>query len=90
MCNVYFSMLTRKKVIGLDDLLKDHYEQKEKQKQKEKKRGKAKKRKYDSDEDDSGKEALLTNIVNTCHHQALQFVFSSVLLVIIIVFLPVC
>ncbi|XP_044504933.1 uncharacterized protein LOC123225129 isoform X2 [Mangifera indica] len=58
----------RKKIIGLDDLLTDHYKQKSKLIEKEKKRAKAKKN-YNSDEDESGKEALLSNIVNSCQNQ---------------------
>lgn len=65
----FFPILTRKKIIGLDDLLTDHYKQKSKLIEKEKKRAKAKKN-YNSDEDESGKEALLSNIVNSCQNQA--------------------
>ncbi|KAJ0083211.1 hypothetical protein Patl1_30579 [Pistacia atlantica] len=58
----------RKKIIGLDDLLTDHYKQKRKLIEKEKKRAKAKKN-YNSDEDENSKEALLSNIVNSCQNQ---------------------
>ncbi|XP_031260200.1 uncharacterized protein LOC116118353 [Pistacia vera] len=58
----------RKKIIGLDDLLTDHYKQKRKLIEKAKKRAKAKKN-YNSDEDENSKEALLSNIVNSCQNQ---------------------
>ncbi|KAJ0020681.1 hypothetical protein Pint_32058 [Pistacia integerrima] len=58
----------RKKIIGLDDLLTDHYKQKRKLIEKAKKREKAKKN-YNSDEDENSKEALLSNIVNSCQNQ---------------------
>lgn len=58
----------RKKVIGLDDLLTDHYQEKSKVIERESKRAKAKK-KYDSDEDDFDKEALLSKQINECHNQ---------------------
>ncbi|XP_011032310.1 PREDICTED: uncharacterized protein LOC105131168 isoform X4 [Populus euphratica] len=57
-----------KKVIGLDDLLTDHYQEKSKVIERESKRAKAKK-KYDSDEDDFDKEALLSKQINECHNQ---------------------
>ncbi|CAK7332193.1 unnamed protein product [Dovyalis caffra] len=58
----------RKKVIGLDDLLTDYYNEKSKVIEKESKRANAKKN-YDSDEDDFGKEALLSKQINECHNQ---------------------
>ncbi|KAL5765686.1 hypothetical protein ACOSP7_016303 [Xanthoceras sorbifolium] len=58
----------RKIVIGLDDLLTDHYKQKSKLIEKEKKKAKASKN-YNSDEDETGKEALLSNIVNSCQNK---------------------
>lgn len=65
-------MLTRKKVIGLDDLLNDHYKEQEKllekQNKQAKKKAKAKeKKKYD---DEDRREAALVRIVEKCHNQA--------------------
>ncbi|XP_021670843.2 uncharacterized protein LOC110657789 isoform X1 [Hevea brasiliensis] len=59
---------SRKKVIGLDDLLTDYYKEKSKVIERESKRAKAKKN-YNSDEDDNGKEALLSRKINECHNQ---------------------
>ncbi|KAH9700368.1 actin protein 2/3 complex subunit-like protein [Citrus sinensis] len=52
----------RKKAIGLDDLLTDHYKQKSQILEREKKRAAKAKKNYNSDEDENGKEALLSNI----------------------------
>ncbi|XP_004506066.1 uncharacterized protein [Cicer arietinum] len=64
----------RKKVIGLDDLLNDHYKEQDKlleKQNKAKKKAKAKeKRKYD---DEDRKEAWLTRIVEKCHNQLKAF-----------------
>lgn len=59
----------RKKAIGLDDLLTDHYKQKSQILEREKKRAAKAKNNYNSDEDENGKEALLSNIVNNCQNQ---------------------
>ncbi|KDO60262.1 hypothetical protein CISIN_1g012734mg [Citrus sinensis] len=59
----------RKKAIGLDDLLTDHYKQKSQILEREKKRAAKAKKNYNSDEDENGKEALLSNIVNSCQNQ---------------------
>ncbi|KAH9660535.1 actin protein 2/3 complex subunit-like protein [Citrus sinensis] len=53
----------RKKAIGLDDLLTDHYKQKSQILEREKKRAAKAKKNYNSDEDENGKEALLSNIM---------------------------
>ncbi|XP_061339959.1 uncharacterized protein LOC133286544 [Gastrolobium bilobum] len=61
----------RKKVIGLDDLLKDHYREQNTLIEKRKKQAKAKnKRSYD---DEDRKEAWLTRIVDKCHNQLKAF-----------------
>ncbi|XP_058750181.1 uncharacterized protein LOC131623194 isoform X2 [Vicia villosa] len=65
----------RKKVIGLDDLLNDHYKEQEKlvEKQKKQARKKAKakeKKKYD---DEDRREAVLVRIVEKCHNQLKAF-----------------
>ncbi|KAK7312603.1 hypothetical protein VNO77_36578 [Canavalia gladiata] len=66
----------RKKVIGLDDLLKDHYREQdkllEKQKRQTKAKKKAKKNKSSYDDGDS-KEAKLTRLVEKCHNQLKAF-----------------
>ncbi|XP_050214432.1 uncharacterized protein LOC126665631 isoform X2 [Mercurialis annua] len=61
----------RKKVIGLDDLLTDHYKEKSKVIERESKRAKSRKN-YNSDEDDYSKEALLSRKINECHKQMRQ------------------
>lgn len=74
------SMLARKKAIGLDDLLTDHYKQKSQILEREKKRAAKAKKNYNSDEDENGKEALLSNIVNSCQNQAYyNFSYSCLL-----------
>ncbi|KAI5388991.1 hypothetical protein KIW84_074591 [Lathyrus oleraceus] len=65
----------RKKVIGLDDLLNDHYKEQEKllekQNKQAKKKAKAKeKKKYD---DEDRREAALVRIVEKCHNQLKAF-----------------
>ncbi|KAK7262252.1 hypothetical protein RJT34_29816 [Clitoria ternatea] len=64
----------RKKVIGLDDLLKDHYIEQDKLLEKGNKqaRAKAKKSKTSYDDEDS-KEAKLTRLVEKCHNQLKAF-----------------
>ncbi|BAT90508.1 hypothetical protein LR48_Vigan08g147000 [Vigna angularis] len=66
----------RKKVIGLDDLLQDHYREQNKlleSRNKQKKANtKAKKSKTSYDEEDS-KEAKLTRLVEKCHKQLKAF-----------------
>ena len=62
-------ILTRKKVIGLDDLLNDHYEEQNKLKEKESRKAKAKKRNHE-DDDECGNEAMLSKIVENCEMQA--------------------
>ncbi|KAK9175773.1 hypothetical protein WN944_027782 [Citrus x changshan-huyou] len=70
----------RKKAIGLDDLLTDHYKQKSQILEREKKRAAKAKKNYNSDEDENGKEALLSNIVNSCQNQAYyNFSYSCLL-----------
>ncbi|XP_015577597.2 uncharacterized protein LOC8275232 isoform X1 [Ricinus communis] len=59
---------SRKKVIGLDDLLTDYYKEKSKVIERESKRAKSRKY-YNSDEDDCGKEALLSRKINECQNQ---------------------
>ncbi|OAY51545.2 uncharacterized protein LOC110613563 isoform X1 [Manihot esculenta] len=59
---------SRKKVIGLDELLTDYFKEKSKVIERECKRAKAKKN-YNSDEDDGGKEALLSRKINECRNQ---------------------
>uniref|UniRef100_A0A9I9CKE4 Coiled-coil SMC6 And NSE5 INteracting (CANIN) domain-containing protein n=1 Tax=Cucumis melo TaxID=3656 RepID=A0A9I9CKE4_CUCME len=61
----------RKKIIGLDDLLTDHYKDKCKLVEKEAKLAK-KKKKYDSDDDDFGKEAVVTQVVDQCQNKMNQ------------------
>lgn len=68
----FFSMWTRKKVIGLDDLLSDYYKEKSKVVEKEYKQVKNQKN-YNSDEDVNTKEESLTKVINQCEHQAQQF-----------------
>lgn len=62
-------MFTRKKVIGLDDLLCDHYKEKSKLLERECKQGKAQ-RNYNSDEDENSKEASLAEVIDQCQNQA--------------------
>lgn len=66
---ISFECQTRKKVIGLDDLLTDFYKEKSKLIEKENKRAKACKN-YNSDEDDDGKEAALSNLLHGCQDEA--------------------
>lgn len=58
----------RKKIIGLDDLLTDHYKDKCKLVEKESKQAK-KKKKYDSDDEDFGKEAVVSQVVDECQNK---------------------
>lgn len=65
----------RKKVIGLDDLLNEHYKEQEKLAEKQNKQAKKKakaneKKKYD---DEDRKEAHLNRLVEKCHHQLKAF-----------------
>ncbi|XP_027909000.1 uncharacterized protein LOC114168405 [Vigna unguiculata] len=66
----------RKKIIGLDDLLKDHYKEQnkllERRKKQTKANTKANKRKTSYDDEDS-KEAKLTRLVEKCHKQLKAF-----------------
>ncbi|XP_020214916.1 uncharacterized protein LOC109798895 [Cajanus cajan] len=64
----------RKKIIGLDDLLQDHYREQDKLLEKGNKKAntKAKKKKSSYDDKDS-KEAKLTRIVEKCHNQLKAF-----------------
>ncbi|KAG4385377.1 hypothetical protein GLYMA_12G080600v4 [Glycine max] len=67
----------RKKIIGLDDLLKDHYIEQDKlleKRNKQKKKAKTKAKKIESSYDDEdSKEARLTRIVEKCHNQLTAF-----------------
>jgi hypothetical protein len=67
----FFSMWTRKKVIGLDDLVSDHYKEKSKLVERESKQAKNRKN-YNSDEDVNTKEASLHQVINQCQNQAQQ------------------
>lgn len=70
-------MLFRKKAIGLDDLLQDHYNEQDKLLEKQKKqakKGKTKKVKSSYDDEDR-QEALVTRLVEKCHNQALILLF---------------
>ncbi|KAB1226779.1 hypothetical protein CJ030_MR1G022522 [Morella rubra] len=58
----------RKKVIGLDDLLCDHYKEKSKLLERDCKQGKAQ-RNYNSDEDENSKEASLAEVIDQCQNQ---------------------
>ncbi|WJX44102.1 hypothetical protein P8452_31123 [Trifolium repens] len=63
----------RKKVIGLDDLLNDHYKEQDKLLEKKNKKAKKKakgKKKYEYED---GNEAYLTRIVERCHNQLKAF-----------------
>ncbi|KAK7257650.1 hypothetical protein RIF29_31782 [Crotalaria pallida] len=64
----------KKKLIGLDDLVEDHYRQQNKllEKQTKQAKAKAKKNKRDYDDEDR-KEALLSRIVEKCHNQLKAF-----------------
>ncbi|CAL0334014.1 unnamed protein product [Lupinus luteus] len=64
----------RKKLIGLDDLVEDHYREQNKllEKQTKHTKSKAKKNKRSYDDEDR-KEALLTRIVEKCHNQLKAF-----------------
>ncbi|XP_038895435.1 uncharacterized protein LOC120083668 isoform X2 [Benincasa hispida] len=61
----------RKKIIGLDDLLTDHYKDKCKLVEKESKQAK-KIKKYESDDDDLGKEAVVSQVVDECQNKMNQ------------------
>ncbi|KGN64767.1 uncharacterized protein LOC101216339 isoform X1 [Cucumis sativus] len=61
----------RKKIIGLDDLLTDHYKDKCKLVEKESKLAK-KRKNYDSDDDDFGKEAVVSQVVDECQNKMNQ------------------
>ncbi|XP_028808142.1 uncharacterized protein LOC114762742 [Neltuma alba] len=58
----------RKKVIGLDDLLNDHYIEQNKLKEKQSKKAKARKYSHE-DDDECGNEAMLSKIVEKCEKQ---------------------
>ncbi|GMY15940.1 hypothetical protein FCV25MIE_11179 [Fagus crenata] len=58
----------RKKVIGLDDLVSDHYKEKSKLVERESKQAKNRKN-YNSDEDVNTKEASLHQVINQCQNQ---------------------
>lgn len=68
-CRHYCLVSSRKKLIGLDDLLTDHYKQKSKLVEKESKRAKAPKN-YHSDEEEDTKAASLSRLVDECQNQA--------------------
>lgn len=81
-----YEIFTRKKVIGLDDLLSDHYKQKSSVLEKSK-RAKAKKS-YSSDEDEDIGEANLSRCVEECQKEA--YTFPRYFLVIIILLIAYC
>ncbi|XP_054812585.1 uncharacterized protein LOC129313467 isoform X2 [Prosopis cineraria] len=58
----------RKKVIGLDDLLNDHYIEQNKLKEKQSKKAKARKNSHE-DDDEYNNEAMLSKIVEKCEKQ---------------------
>ncbi|XVF46250.1 hypothetical protein PTKIN_Ptkin03bG0012500 [Pterospermum kingtungense] len=58
----------RKKLIGLDDLLSDHYKEQRLIEKEAQKRAKARKS-YDSDEDKSCQEAKLSSLLDDCQNQ---------------------
>ncbi|KAL7595869.1 hypothetical protein Lser_V15G29018 [Lactuca serriola] len=58
----------RKKVIGLDDLLVDHYKEKNRVIERESKIAKTKKT-YNSDDDEDGRVAKLSKYVDECHEK---------------------
>lgn len=55
-------------IIGLDDLLTDHYKDKCKLVEKESRQAK-KKKNYNSDDDDFGKEAVVSQVVDECQNK---------------------
>ncbi|XP_022152868.1 uncharacterized protein LOC111020493 [Momordica charantia] len=61
----------RKMIIGLDDLLTDHYKDKCKLVEKESRQAK-KKKNYNSDDDDFGKEAVVSQVVDECQNKMSQ------------------
>ncbi|TKY67160.1 hypothetical protein E2542_SST10052 [Spatholobus suberectus] len=66
----------RKKIIGLDDLLQDHYREQDKLLEKRNKQSKAKtkaKKSKSSYDDEDSKEAKLTRLVEKCHNQLKAF-----------------
>lgn len=66
-------MWTRKNIIGLDDLLKDHYKEQdkllEKKNKQAKKKAKAKAKEKKNYDDEDRREAHLTKLVEKCHNQ---------------------
>ncbi|KAJ0238917.1 Actin protein 2/3 complex subunit-like protein [Hirschfeldia incana] len=59
----------RKKLIGLDDLLSDHYKEKSKLIDKRNRKRKASSKLYDSDDDDARGQQTLLSIVDNCQNQ---------------------
>ncbi|KAK6271760.1 hypothetical protein POUND7_008843 [Theobroma cacao] len=59
----------RKKLIGLDDLLSEHYKEQSKLIEKEAKKQTKAQKSYDSDEDKNGKEAKLSSLLDDCQEQ---------------------
>ncbi|KAG4994554.1 hypothetical protein glysoja_008259 [Glycine soja] len=68
-CPPINNIIKRKKIIGLDDLLKDHYIEQGKLLEKRKKQKKKAKKIESSYDDEDSKEARLTRIVEKCHNQ---------------------
>lgn len=60
----------RKKLIGLDDLLSDHYKEQGKLIEKEAKKQAKARKSYDSDDDNCCKEAKLSSLIDDCQNQA--------------------
>ncbi|XVE59021.1 hypothetical protein DITRI_Ditri05aG0011000 [Diplodiscus trichospermus] len=59
----------RKKLIGLDDLLTEHYKEQSKLIEKESKKKAKAQKSYDSDEDKNCKEAMLSSLLDDCQNQ---------------------
>ncbi|KAG4988960.1 hypothetical protein AAZX31_11G168100 [Glycine max] len=72
-CPPINNIIKRKKIIGLDDLLKDHYIEQGKLLEKRKKQKKKAKKIESSYDDEDSKEARLTRIVEKCHNQLTAF-----------------
>ncbi|KAJ9554701.1 hypothetical protein OSB04_009315 [Centaurea solstitialis] len=60
----------RRKVIGLDDLLVDHYKEKNRAIERETKLAKKTKKTYNSDDEEDGRVAKLSKYVDECHEKA--------------------
>ena len=63
-------MLFRKKLIGLDELLSEHYKEQSKLIEKEAKKQTKAQKSYDSDEDKNCQEAKLSSLLDDCQKQA--------------------